>query len=279
MKRARYLLVLMVSLMVLVLGLSGCGTQEPAAQGEEQLSGTIITAGSTSVQPFSDVLAEEFMARNPGVTVTVQGGGSSAGVKAAYEGAADIGAASRALKESEMSLGLTVYTIALDGIAIIVHPDNNVADISLADLKEVYAGRITNWSQLGGADAAINVYNREEGSGTRSAFEELVMGEEPIVDTALVQNSTGAVRAAVAGDNNGIGYISLASMDPEVKALTVEGVAASAANVKNGTYAVARPFNYLVKGEASELVQAYIDFVLGPVGQQLAVEEGLVPVN
>ena len=274
-------------LLVGTWAITGCGQQTnntPAptpnqSSGTPALSGNLTIAGSTSVQPFSDVLAEEFMAKNPNVKINVQGGGSSQGIEAAVSGAANIGASSRALKAEEKAKGLSDTTIALDGISIVVHPGNTVSNLKTEDVKNIYMGNIKNWKDVGGPDAVITVVTREEGSGTRDAFSDLVMAKGEISKSAVVQNSTGAVRTTVAADKNAIGYISMASMNQEVKALDIDGVAASEANVKAGTYKISRPFLYATKGAPEGLTKAFIDFVLSAEGQKLIVEEGAFSVK
>lgn len=271
---------------MLVMGsLAGCGgdANEPSPQPEEQgLSGKVVIAGSTSVQPLSEMLAEEFMVQNPDVSIEVQGGGSSVGVKSANEGIADIGAASREIKSSEKEYGLNEYVIAKDGIAVVVNASSTIEDITMEQIKMIYTGEITNWSQVGGEDAAIIVVTREEGSGTRGAFIELTgvqakNAEGKKVDytteNALVQPSTGAVKNTVVNTPDSIGYISLGAMDDTVKGVKVEGVDATVANIQDGSYPIARPFNYLTKGEESEVIKAYIDFVMSAEGQAIVAEE------
>lgn len=280
-KRRRLISFVLLGLLLVIAGLAaGCGQQEVADKTEgKQLSGTITVAGSTSVQPFSDVLAEEFIKKHPGVQINVQGGGSSQGIQVAVSGAANIGASSRELKQEEKSQGLVETTIALDGIAVIVHPSNPVAEIALDDLRNVYLGNIKNWKELGGKDSPITVVCREAGSGTRGAFEELVMNKENISNQVVIQPSTGAVKTTVAGDEKAIGFVSMASVDKDVKVLKIDGVEASVANVKNGSYKISRPFLYLTKGEANGLTQAFIDFVLSDEGQALMQEEGAITVK
>jgi len=278
-KAAKFRLLGVVMAALLVLGmLAGCNRAGKAPQGTSGLSGTIVIAGSTSVQPLSEELAAAFREKHPDVDISVAGGGSSAGIKAAQEGTAYIGASSRELKPDEKG---TVFEtlIAKDGIAVVVHPGNAVDALSLDQVRKIFAGEITNWKDVGGSDAAINVYTREEGSGTRGAFEEIVMGEDTKISSkAGVQNSTGAVRTAVAGDPNGIGYISLGSVNKAVKALKIDGVEPSKETVLNGSYRIARPFLYLTKGKPTGLVKAYIDFVLSPEGQKI-VEQDFIPVK
>jgi len=260
---------------------AGCGkSTEPGGdqnQDSAQLSGSLQLAGSTSVQPLAEELAGVFMNNNPDVKIDVQGGGSSAGIKAAAEGVAEIGMASRELKEEEKSL-VTPTVIAKDGIAVIVNSSNQVAELSMENIKKIFCGEVTNWNEVGGADAPIVVINREEGSGTRGAFEELVLGSAQFIETAAIQNSTGAVRTAVSSDPNAIGFISLGSLNESVKAVKVDGAEATAENVINGSYKISRPFNFLIKGEPSELGKAFIDWILSDEGQQVVGEE-FIPVK
>ncbi len=266
-----------IVLVMMITVVAGCGQEKEAQSEENELESTIQIAGSTSVQPLSEELVKAFMAENNKVRINVAGGGSGAGVKAAAAGTADIGASSRELKEEEKNV--KEYVIALDGIAIIVHKDNPVNDLSQEDIKKIFAGEITNWSELGGEDGAIHVYNREDGSGTRGAFTELIMGKEvSITDKAIIQNSTGAVRTAVAGDKTGIGYISLGGINEEIKALKVDGVEATVENIKTKTYKIYRPFLYLTQKEPEGVVKAYIDWVLSLEGQGI-VAEHFIPVK
>ena len=275
----RVLSVVLVLIMAVSLGLvAGCGSQKEEKKSGSGLSGSITIAGSTSVQPFSEVLAEEFMAQHNQVKINVQGGGSSQGIEAAASGVAEIGSSSRELKPEEAGR-LHQYVIAKDGIAIIVHPSNPVNNLTLAQLKDIFKGKIVNWKSVGGADARISLVNREAGSGTRDGFETLVMNKEPVSDQALVANSTGAVKTTVAGDKNSIGYVSLAALDSSVKPLSVEGVQATAENVFNGKYKVQRPFIYVTREEPAGLVKAFIEYVLSAQGQEILKREGAVPVK
>lgn len=281
----RYASFAIIGVLLLVATLiAGCGQKEKENPAETKdtktaVSGKITIAGSTSVQPFSDVLAEEFTKQNPDAEINVQGGGSSEGITAAITGAANIGSSSRELKPEEANQGLKEYKIALDGVAVVVHPSNQVNQLKMDDIKNIYLGNVTNWKELGGDSAAITVVCREEGSGTRGAFEDIVMNKEKISDKVIVQSSTGAVRSTVAGDKNAIGFVSLASVDKSVNAIKVDGVDPSIENVKNGTYKISRPFLYLTKGEAQGLSKAFIDYVLSPEGQDILEQEGAIRID
>lgn len=285
MNRKKITSLTLVGIMLMVMvSIVGCGSQgsSKADQDKEsgKLTGTVTIAGSTSVQPFSEVLAEKFQEKNPGVQVNVQGGGSSQGVEAAISGAANIGSASRDLNPDEKAqANLVVTPIALDGVAIVVNPANKIGALKMEDVKNIYLGNIKNWKELGGADAPITVVSREDGSGTRECFTNIVMNKEDIVKNAIIQNSTGAVRTTVSGDKNAIGYISLASVNKEVKALDVDGIKANEANVKNGTYKLQRPFIYITKDAPQGLTKTFIDFVLSDEGQKIIVEEGAFTIK
>jgi len=222
------------------------------------------------------------MAKNPDVQIDVQGGGSSVGVKSAGEGTVDIGMASREIKDSEKTEfpELKIYTIARDGIAIVVHPGVAVDGLTKDQVRDIFSGAITNWSEVGGPDKAIVVVSREEGSGTRGAFEEMVMGEEAvIVDTAILQPSNGAVKATVSTTEDSIAFLSFGYLDTSVKALAIDGVDATVANALNGTYPIVRPLTMLTNGEPEGVVKAFLDFILSDAGQAIIEEEGYLPVK
>lgn len=245
------------------------------------LSGKISITGSTTVQPLAEKMGEEFMAKNPGVVVEVTGGGSSVGVKAAAQGTADIGNASREVKQEELDEfpNLKVHVIARDGIAIVVHPDTAVGGLTVEQVRDIFSGKITSWSEVGGPDALIIVASREEGSGTRDAFQEMVMGDALITENAILQQSNGALRTTVANTPNAIAYLSFGYLDESVKVLPLDGVEATEENASNGSYPVVRPLNMLTNGEPQGLVKAFLDFVLGPEGQAIVRAEGYIPVR
>lgn len=278
--------VLMVLALAVMAAAAGCAKSEaPKNEGNktetsEKAAGQAVkVAGSTSVQPLAEELAQAFMEKNQDIKVDVAGGGSSAGIKAAQNKTANIGTSSRELKPEEKASGLTENVIAKDGIAVVTHSSNNIPALTLDQIKKIYTGEIKNWKEVGGKDAPITVVNRDEASGTRGAFEEIVLGKgTKFVETAVIQNSTGAVRTAVSQDANAIGYISLGSLNNTVKAVKVEGVEATEANVLNGSYKISRPFLFLTNGTPDEATKKFIDFVLSQDGQKIVGEE-FVPVK
>jgi phosphate transport system substrate-binding protein len=262
----------LIGCLCLALTCSGCFPGKEPSRGRS----VVQIAGSSSVLPLSEELALAFMQQRPEIAVNVAGGGSSAGIKAALEGSADIGSSSRELKPEEGPLQAMV--IALDGIVMVVHPENPVLDLTLEQIKKIFTGEITNWRDVGGADSPINVISREEGSGTIQAFSEIVLRGGTLTDKAVILNSTGAIRTAVAINPNAIGYISLGSLGGGIRTLAVEGVAATASNVRNRTYPIFRPFLYLTRGEPIGPVKSFFDFVLSPAGQEI-VAQGFIPVR
>ena len=246
----------------------------PLLTGCHRSSASVIVAGSTSIQPFAEVLAEEYMILHPGITIDVQGGGSAAGIMATKSGTTNIGMSSRALKDDET--GLWYVEIAKDGLAIIVHPDNLVNNLTLEQVRDIYSGKTDNWGLLGGVNSKIHVFTREEGSGTRSSFESLVMGKTEIMARAMVQDSNGAVRQLVADDPNAIGFISLGLVDKTVKALELDGVIPTREHIIDGSYGLSRPFLFLTLKEPTGLVKDFIDFTLSEKGRNLLNAEGLI---
>jgi phosphate transport system substrate-binding protein len=241
------------------------------------VSGTVNIAGSTSVQPLAEELAQAFMAKNKRVKIFVQGGGSGAGIKSAMTGTADIGSSSRELNPEEKSLVETV--IAKDGIAIVVNKANSVSNLSKEQLQKIYTGEYSNWKQVGGPNMKIVVVNREAGSGTRGAFEELVLGKLTNTSNCLVQASTGAVQQTVAVTKESVGYISLGSYNPNsVKALTINNVKCTDSNILANKYKIARPFLLLTKSAPTGAVKAFIDFILSREGQKIVAKE-YIPVK
>ena len=287
-------LALLLSAALCVGMLAGCGggttttTESPAANTEsqapesespaaEQITGTVNTNGSTSMESVMGYLKEGFAEVQPGVTINYTGSGSGAGVTGAQDGTCDIGLASRDLHDDET--GVTAITVAKDGIAIIVNPNNPVADLSIEQIAQIFTGEITNWSEVGGQDGQIVPIGREAGSGTRDGFESITGTE----DTCVYQNeltSTGEVIANVASNPNAIGYASLSAVDETVKALTVGGVAPTEETVLDGTYAIQRNFNFIINEstELSPAAQAFVDWATSTDAADLIASAGAVPV-
>lgn len=249
--------------------------KEEKTEAAADLSGTISMVGSTSMEKFANALSETFMEKYPKVTVTAEFVGSGAGVEAAANGTADIGNASRNLKDEEKAKGIAENIVAIDGIAVVVDPSNTVEDLTKDQLAGIYDGTVTNWKDVGGNDAPIVVVGRESGSGTRTAFEELLELEDKC-KYANELDSTGAVMAKVASTPGAVGYVSL------VKAVKLEGAEPTEENIKAGTYFLSRPFVMATKGEISEqndLVKALFDFIYSEEGAELVKSVGLISVE
>jgi phosphate transport system substrate-binding protein len=277
---------LVLSLLVTVVGcqsapaptLTKAAPKPTPTKSAVGLSGQLQLAGSTTVQPLAEVLGEAFMKLNPDVVIEIQGGGSSVGVTSAGEGTVDIGNASREIKSSEFEKfpDLQVFTIAYDGIAIVTHPGTQLDTPSVEQVRDIFAGEITNFSEVGGPDAPITVVSREEGSGTRAAFEELVMeyGEEKVIfERALLQQSNGQVRTTVSTTPNSIGFLSFGFLDDSTRPVSIDGVEPTVANVKNGSYPIFRPLNMLTNGAPNELAQAFLDYILSSAGQEIVSDK------
>lgn len=267
---------------VLSFSLVGCGNNDgdsdAAASGSGDVSGTVALNGSTSMEKLVNGLKEGIVETYPNLQLEPQFTGSSAGVEAVTNGTADIGDVSRALTDEEKAGGLVENIVALDGIAVVTDTANTATNLTTQQLKDIYTGKITNWSEVGGADQNIVVIGRESGSGTRDAFEEIL----DIADQcqlAQTLNETGAVAAAVQSTPGAIGYISLDALNDKVKALQLDGVAPSEETVKDGSYTLQRPFVMATKGEISEQsaqVQAVFEFINSDAGQEVISSVGLV---
>ncbi len=237
----------------------------------------IIIAGSTSVQPFIEKIAENFMEKHPMIKMDIQGGGSTAGIQATFNKTCDIGTSSRNLKADESDL--KKFTIALDGIAVIVHKNNLINNLTIEQIRGIFSGKIKNWKELGGADQEIIPVTREEGSGTRASFEDMIMGDFAISDACLVQDSNGAVREIIATTPQGIGYISVGLVDEREKAIAINGVIPTSQNVMSCEYKFSRPFLLLSVNEPTGDIKKFIDYVLSKEGQNILKNSGLIPVN
>lgn len=256
---------------------AGCG--QKANDNGTTTGGTVSTDGSTSMEKVIGALGESFMEANSGTTFTYNPTGSGSGIQAVSEGRCDIGLSSRALKDDEKASGLKETIVALDGIAIIVNPQNPVKDLSLEQIAKIYTGEITNWKDVGGEDAEIVLIGREAGSGTRDGFESITETKDACQYRQEL-TSTGDVITTVSQNPNAIGYASLAAIKDSVKALTVNGVAPTEATVKDGTYLVQRPFVLVTKEGAAlnETAQKFFDFATSADAASIISAAGAVPV-
>ena len=256
--------------LVMILAFSACG----------KVDNTVVTDGSTSMEKVIGALGESFENENSDISFTYNPTGSGAGIKAVTEGTCDIGLSSRYLKDEEKAKGLSETILAFDGIAIIVNPENPVSDLSLETLAKVFTGEIKNWSEIGGADAEIVLIGREAASGTRDGFESIV-GVEGICQYRNELTSTGDVVTTIAGNPNAIGYASLASLKDNVKALSVNGVSPSEETVKDGSYAIQRPFVLVTLTETplSKTAQKFFDYALSEEAREVIYATGVVPAN
>ena len=263
-------LICVILTLVMALSLAACGGKEKA---------TVSTDGSTSMQKVINALGEAYM-EETGNNFTYNATGSGTGIKAVKDGTCDIGLSSRYLKDSEKAEGLKETILAIDGIAIIVHTDNAVADLTVEQIAAIFTGEITNWSEVGGKDGEIVCIGREESSGTRDGFESIT-GTEDACKYRQELTSNGAILTAVAENPNAIGYVSLSSVKETVKALSVGGVVPSEATIKDGSYAVQRPFVLVTKeGVAlTETAQEFFDFITSPAANDIISAAGVVPVN
>jgi phosphate transport system substrate-binding protein len=270
-------LALCFALLVSTGALGGC---TGGSRGSEKLN----VSGSTTILPIAEESSAAFQASHPGTSVLVSGLGSSAGIEAVSAGTAQIGTSSRDLKPEEASLGLVDFPIAYDGIAVIVSPENPVSALTSAQLRDIFSGKITNWREVGGADRPIELVNRDEASGTREAFQKILMKDAKFDPRATVLPGTGQVRDVVARAPGAIGYISLGFVKPrfstvEVKALSVDGVAPTEKTVANKTYPIGRVLHFFTKGQPTGLTKEYVDYVLSSAIQKgVVVDAGFIPI-
>ncbi len=287
MKLLKKILAAALAAATLLVMLTACGSSDDTTAAtnntsntDTTLSGVVNTDGSTSMEKVIKALAEAFMEVNPDVTVNYSGTGSGSGIEAAVSGTADLGLSSRDLKDSEVENGAVANIVALDGVAVVINPSNPVNDLTVEQIAAIFTGEITNWSELGGEDLEIAIYGREAGSGTRSAFEEIV----GVTDNCVYTNeysSTGDIIGSVSGNANAIGYASLSSVSESVKAVSVGGVACSEQTVKDGSYAIQRPFVMVTKdgAELSEAAQAFLDYAMSPEAAEIIAIAGAVSAN
>ncbi|WP_418223682.1 phosphate ABC transporter substrate-binding protein [Clostridium isatidis] len=271
----------MLVLGLVSMSLAACGNKTEGEGNAQTENVRIAISGSTSVGPLMEKLAESYEGKNEGVTIEINQVGSSAGIKDAINGVSEIGMASRELKDQEKA-EVKGTAIAYDGIALIMNKSNTVKDLTMDQIKGIYTGQITNWKEIeGGKDAPIVVVSREEGSGTRDAFQEIIGYEsEELTKEAMISNGNGGVKETVVGNENAIGFVSFEYLDDAINVATVEGAEASAEAVKNSSYKISRPFNIVTKeGNLTENGQKFIDFILGDEGQQIVADNKLIPLE
>jgi len=261
---------------VLFLGTAQAG----AIDSFSGLSGEIRISGGTAHIPVMKEAAKQIMSAHPGISISIAGGGSGVGIKQVGEGIVDIGNSGRAPSDAEKEqYGLKLFKWAIDGVGVAVNPDNPVKSLTKAQLKDIYSGKITDWKDLGGKEAPITVYTRDESSGTREVFWKKALDKGDIVSSANFVVSNGAMKTAIANDPNAIGYVSVGHMDASVAGVALDGVFPAIDTVKSGEYKVARGLYSNTKGEPSGLTRLFIEYLLSPEGQEIAVQKGFVPVN
>lgn len=256
----------------------------PAAAAEldafKGLQGRIDIAGGTAHIPVMKEAAKRIMQQNREVQISVAGGGSGVGVQKVGEGLVDIGNTGRALSDAEVAkYGLKSFAFALDGVAVVLNPKNAVGALTSAQVRDIFAGKVANWKEVGGRDAAIHLYTRDEASGTREVFWEILLKKGAIAETANVTASNGAMKSAVAGDVDGIGYDSIGFIDDSVKAPTLDGVAPTQDNARSGKYPVVRKLYMNTRGAPQGLTAAFIDYVRGADGEKITQAAGYLPIK
>lgn len=270
---------ILIGIFIASILLTGCGGS--TSSGDDGVN----VVGSTSVSPLAESLGEAFSKKNEGIKVNIQSVGSSAGIKAVHDGTAEVGMSSRELSGDEKK-GLTEELIALDGIAMIVNQENEIKGLTLEEINRIYRGEITNWKEVGGADHPIVIISREEGSGTRGAFEELTGLEyeedgrtlTAVSPGAIIADGNGSVKQNVSTKFGAIGYVSLGTVDDSVKNIEVNGVLGTEENVKNGTYLIKRPFIFVTNGQVDENTKAYLEFVLSKEGQKVVEDNHYISI-
>jgi len=273
----KFLSILAIFVLIAGFACTGARQESSASRQASAQSHTIAVGGSTSVTPLMEMFQADYERANSNVKITISGTGSGDGIKGAAEGTYEIGMSSRELSPAEIGTGLDAIVVAIDGIAVIINSGNPVSGLTMDQIRSIYTGAITRWEQLGpsanGKTGGIAVVSRESGSGTRGAFQELVrFADGDLIRNAIIFDGTGAIKSAVAGNADAIGYISLGSVDASIKPLSVDGVAASSDNVKAGAYRIARPFILVVKKGAplSPAAKAFLDWATGDAGQAIA---------
>ncbi|MFS0690382.1 phosphate ABC transporter substrate-binding protein [Sporosarcina sp. 179-K 8C2 HS] len=261
--------------------LTACGNNaEKGSKSSNDSAATIAISGSTSVGPLAEKLAFKYEENND-VKIEINQIGSSAGITNAINGVSEIGMASRDLKQEEIESGLSEIVIAYDGIVVVTHPTNKVKNLTLEQVKKIFTGEVTNWKEVGGEDMEIVVVSREDGSGSRDAFQEIVdFSSGELVRNAIIASGNGNIKTTVAMNKHAVGFISFEYVDESISTVDINGVEATAKNVLQQTYKLSRPFLFVTKEEnLTEAGQQFIDFILSPDGQDVVSETGAIPVN
>jgi phosphate transport system substrate-binding protein len=242
------------------------------------LDGTLDIAGGTAHIPVMKDAAEKIMTKNPKIRITIAGGGSGVGVQKVGEGLVGIGNTGRALTEGEVGkYGLKSFAFAVDGVAVAVNAKNRVSELTSDQVRDIFAGKITNWKDVGGDDAPIHLFTRDEASGTREVFWEILLRKGPLLSSANVVPSNGAMKVAVSRDPSAIGYLGIGHVDATVKAIKLDGVDPTQENAGSGAYKITRKLYMNTKGEPSPLAKAFIDYVMGPEGTEITKKHGYIP--
>lgn len=242
--------------------------------------GALRIAGGTAHIPVMKEAARQIINFNPKIQISIAGGGSGLGIKQAGEGLVDIGNAGRKPSDEEVSkFNLKLLKWAVDGVGVVVHPSNTIQNLTSDQLRNIFSGKVTNWKEVGGSDQRINLYTRDEASGTRKVFWKKALAKGDIAAKASVVVSNGAMKTAVAGDPFGIGYVSVGHMDRSVAPVALDGVSPTLEKVRNGEYKVARGLYSLTKGEATGMAKLFLDFITSPTGQQIIADKGFIPVK
>lgn len=245
----------------------------------KDLKGELDIAGGTAHIPVMKKAAQNIMEFNPDIRITVGGGGSGVGVKQVGEGLVGIGNTGRPLKESEVKeYGLETFPFAIDGVAVVVHPDNSVKEMTTAQVASIYSGKIKDWKELGGEAGAINIYGREDGSGTRETFTEKLLGKEELASNVNVVNSNGAMKTAVKQDKRAIGYVGIGHLEASLSGVTIDGMAPLQQNAADGSYKIVRHLFMNTKGEPKGLTAAFIDYIYSEDGAKIIAESGYIPL-
>jgi phosphate transport system substrate-binding protein len=270
-----------LSVLILTALLSACGnSSNEGAEASNEVSATVSVSGSTSVGPLAEKIAEKFKEKS-NIKVEINQIGSSAGITNALNGVSEIGMSSRDLKEEEKASGLVETTIAYDGIVVVTHPSNKVKNLTMEQLKAVFTGEVTNWKELGGDDMEIVVVSREDGSGSRDAFQEIVgYSSGELIRNSIIASGNGNIKTTVAMNKHAVGFISFEYIDSSISTLGINGVEATAENVLQQKYSLSRPFLFVHKeDQLSDAGKQFIDYILGPDGQAIVAETGAIPIK